>query len=115
MGDLVCMNKPKEVENDLIEVTATPETTSEGGQEAEAPASRAVVPTIDIYTARVLFNLTQKMVEETVDRRISLLEERIEDRDKEIMRTIRKMQARMIVHPGKIQVPWWRKLFQRGK
>lgn len=113
MGDLVCMNKLNET--DLIKVTVVHEPASNSNRESEVPYSRAVVPTIDVYAARVLFTLTQKMVEDAVDRRVSLLEKNIEGRDKEIMRTIRKMQARMVVQQNKVQLPWWRRLFYRGK
>lgn len=62
---------------------------------AGASYSRALVPTVDIYTARLFFNFTRNIVEETVDRRVSLLEEKIKDRDQELMRAIRKLQARL--------------------
>lgn len=113
MGDLVCINKPNET--DLIKVTVEHESASSSNRESDAPYARAVVPTMDIYAARVLFNLTQKMVEDAVDRRVSLLEKHIAERDKEIMRTIRKVQARLVVQQNKVQLPWWRKLFNRGK
>lgn len=113
MGDLVCMNKRDET--DLIKDTADHDTVSDSNRETGGPYSQAVVPTIDIYAAKVLFNLTQKMVETAVDRRVSLLEKSIEERDKEMMRTIRKMQARMVMQHNKVQLPWWRRLFNREK
>lgn len=77
--------------------------------------SRALIPTVDIYTAKIFFNFTQKIVEEAVDRRVSRLEEKIKDRDKEIMRSIRKLQAGLVMQQqNKIAaLPWWRKLFSR--
>lgn len=77
-----------------------------------SPYLQAIVPTIDIYTAKVLFNLTQKMVEDTVDRRISVLEKNIEHRDREVMRMIRRIQAQVVVQQNKPSLPWWRKLFK---
>ncbi len=103
MGDLVCINRP----DDSDRVTET--------EIKEISWSNAVVPTIDIYSAKVLLTLTQRMVEETVDRRVSQLEKNIKDRDQEIMRAIRKMQARMVIHQGKVQLPWWRRLFGGSK
>ncbi len=79
-----------------------------------APLSRAIVPTIDIYTARALFNLTQKIVEDTVDKRVSLLEKKIEERDVEIMRSIRRIQSRMAIRQGREKLSWWQRLFNRG-
>lgn len=102
MGDLVHIPK-----TDEISLNNEP-------AEAETPLSRAVVPTVDIYTARVFFNITRKIVEETVDRRVSLLEKNIKERDREIMRTMRKMQARLVMQQNKAAQPWWRKLFKRG-
>jgi len=99
MGDLVCINRL----DDSDRVTEA--------EMAEIPWTKAVVPTIDIYSAKVLLTLTQRMVEETVDRRVSLLEKHIEDRDQEIMRAIRKMQAKLVIRQGKVQLPWWRRLF----
>jgi hypothetical protein len=99
MGDLVCINRM----DDSDRVTEA--------EIAEIPCTNAIVPTIDIYSAKVLLTLTQKMVEETVDHRVSLLEKKIENRDQEIMRAIRKMQARMVLRQGNVQLPWWRRLF----
>lgn len=99
MGDLVCINKPDD--SDRVKEAEI----------AETPCTNAVVPTIDIYSAKFLLTLTQRMVEEAVDRRVSLLEKNIEDRDQEIMRTIRKMQAKLVIRQGKVQLPWWRRLF----
>jgi hypothetical protein len=99
MGDLVCLNRPDD--SDRVAETEI----------AEVSWTNAVVPTIDIYSAKVLLTLTQRMVEETVDRRVSLLEKKIEDRDQEIMRAIRKMQAKMVIQQGRGQLPWWRRLF----
>ena len=99
MGDLVCINRP----DDSDRVTEA--------EIAEIPWTKAIVPTIDIYSAKVLLTLTQRMVEEAVDRRVSLLEKHIEDRDQEIMRAIRKMQAKMVIRQGNVQLPWWRRLF----
>ncbi len=85
--------------------------------EAETSYSRALVPTVDIYTARMFFNFTRNIVEETVDRRVSLLEEKIKDRDQEIMRSIRKLQARLAMqqqNKAAAALPWWRKLFNRA-
>lgn len=111
MGDIVCIDKRNEAY--LAKAGTEPGVQTEAGREPEEPCSQAIVPTIDIYTARVIYNLTQKMVEEVVDRRVSLLEKRIEERDKEVMRTIRKIQARMVMEQNKIQQPWWRRLFSR--
>jgi hypothetical protein len=99
MGDLVCLNRP----DDTDRVAET--------EIAEISCTNAVVPTIDIYSAKFFLTLTQKMVEETVDRRVSLLEKNIEVRDQEIMRAIRKMQAKMVIRQGRLQLPWWRRLF----
>lgn len=111
MGDLVCINKPQE--KDLIKISKEDETTPRSDRESEVPYSRAVVPTVDIYAAKVLFDLMQKMVEDTVDRRISLLEKQIGERDKEIMRAIRKIQARMVMEKSKAPQTWWQRLFNR--
>ncbi|BAF58736.1 MAG: hypothetical protein HPY89_09620 [Pelotomaculum sp.] len=113
MGELVCISKP--CEKDLPGEAVVPEAALDDGGEPEEPASRAVIPTIDIYTAKVLFDITQKMVENAVDRRVSLLEKRIEDRDREIMRTIRKIQARMATQENKAKASWWQRLLGRGK
>ncbi|MCG9966683.1 hypothetical protein L9W92_01255 [Pelotomaculum terephthalicicum JT] len=78
----------------------------------EGPYSQAVVPTIDVYTAKVLFSLTQKMIEDTVDKRVSALEKNIERRDQEVMRTIRRIQAQVIVQQNKSPLPWWKKIFK---
>ncbi|MDD4239653.1 MAG: hypothetical protein PHT62_14055 [Desulfotomaculaceae bacterium] len=99
MGDLVCINRP----DDSDRVTEA--------EISEISWTNAIVPTIDIYSAKVLLSLTQMMVEEAVDRRVSLLEKKIEDRDQEIMRAIRKMQAKLVIRQGKVQLPWWRRLF----
>lgn len=74
--------------------------------------TQAIVPTIDVYTAKVLFSMTQKMIEDTVDKRVSALEKNIEQRDREIMRMIRKVQAQVIVRQAKPSLPWWKKLFK---
>jgi len=91
------------------------ETISNSDQDSEVHYSQAIVPTIDIYTARFLFNVTQKMVEDAVDRRVSILERNIEARDQEIMRAIRKIQARMVTQQNKVKLPWWRRLFSQHK
>ncbi|OPX82167.1 MAG: hypothetical protein A4E52_02086 [Pelotomaculum sp. PtaB.Bin013] len=82
--------------------------------EWEGPYSQAVVPTIDVYTAKVLFSLTQKMIEDTVDKRVSALEKNIERRDQEVMRTIRRIQAQVVIQQNKPKSPltWWKKLFK---
>lgn len=79
----------------------------------EGPYSQAIVPTIDVYTAKVLFSLTQKMIEDTVDKRVSALEKNIERRDQEVMRMIRRIQAQVVIQQNKPKslLPWWRKLF----
>jgi hypothetical protein len=99
MGDLVCINRP----DDSDRVTEA--------EISEVSRTNAVVPTIDIYSAKVLLTLTQRMVEEAVDQRVSILEKNLEERDREIMRAIRKMQAKMVIRQGKVQLPWWRRLF----
>lgn len=111
MGEIVCIEKKNEAY--AAEAAIEPEIQTGTGRGPEAPGSRAIVPTMDIYTARVIYNLTQRMVEEVVDRRVSLLEKRIEDRDREVMRTIRRMQARMVMEQNKVRQPWWRSLFAR--
>lgn len=83
-----------------------------GKPESDTHYSQAVVPTIDIYTAKVIFNLTQKMVEDTVDRRVSALEKKIEHRDHEVMRMIRRIQAQVVMQQNKHSLPWWKKLFK---
>ncbi|MGI6492312.1 MAG: hypothetical protein GX949_04670 [Peptococcaceae bacterium] len=100
MGELVCIN-----------------TTEQGDPLAEQEQvaaennwSRALVPTIDIYSAKVLLALTQRMVEDTVDRRISQLEKKMADRDQEVMRAIRKIQGRLAVRQEKVRLPWWRRV-----
>jgi hypothetical protein len=100
MGDLLYAKKPDE--NDL----------TNGEQDWYGPYSRAIVPTIDIYTAKTLFSLTQKMVEDTVDRRVSALEKNIEKRDQEVTPIIRNIQAQGVVQQNKSKLPWWRKLFK---
>jgi hypothetical protein len=107
---------------DLMRIAKTDAVILNKGEDKETAEagtfhSRALVPTVDIYTARVFFNFTQKIVEETVDRRVSLLEEKIKDRDQEIMRSIRKLQARLVMqqqNKAAAALPWWRKLFNRG-
>lgn len=113
MGDLVCINKANEL--DLTKAVAGGDNGTTGNLGQNAASTKAIVPTMDIYAARVFFNLTQRMVEAAVDRRVSLLERKIDERDQEIMRIIRKMQAKMAVQKNKIQLPWWQKLFYRGK
>lgn len=103
MGNLVCISRP----DDSDRVTET--------EIEEISRSTAVVPTIDLYSAKVLLTLTQRMVEETVDRRVSLLEKKIEERDQEITRAIRKIQARMVMRQAKMRQPWWRRLFGQKK
>jgi len=100
MRELLSTQKPDE--KDLTNVK----------QDWYGPYPHAIVPTIDVYTAKVLFSLTKKMVEDTVDRRVSALEKNIENRDREIMRTIRKIQAQVVVQQNKTKLPWWRKLFK---
>lgn len=112
MGELVCINKSSE--EDLLKESMERDIELDRDMEPEISEWRAVVPTIDIYRAKLLFNLTQKMVEDTVDRRVSLLEKQIEERDKEIMRAIRKIQSRTAIK-GTDRRPWWQRLFQRGK
>ncbi len=113
MGNLVRINKPDAKD---LEVNGTENlTVPESGPEPEVHEPNALVPTIDIYKAKVLFNLTQKIVEDTVDRRVSLLEKRIKERDKEIMQSIRRIQSRMVMQNQTRQQPWWLRLFQRGK
>lgn len=85
----------------------------DGSREPQSPHGQAVVPTIDLYSARVLFSLTQKMVEDALDRRVSLLEKRIEERDREVLRTVRKIQTRMMIQQSQVKLPWWRRLFKR--
>lgn len=99
MGELVCINRLGD-SNRVMEEEIT-----------GIPVTKAVVPTVDIYSAKILLTLTQRMIEEAVDRRVTLLEEKIEARDQEIMRAIRKMQAKMVIRQGKEQLPWWRRLF----
>jgi len=82
----------------------------------EGHYSQAVVPTIDVYAAKVLFGLTQKMIEDTVDRRVSALEKNIERRDLEVMRTIRRIQAQVVIqqqNKPKSPLTWWKKLFKK--
>ncbi|MDD2443242.1 MAG: hypothetical protein PHS52_01915 [Desulfotomaculaceae bacterium] len=98
MVELVCIRKAKENLDDSTD---------------PAPFSRAVVPTIDIYTAKVIFDLTQRMVEDTVDKRVSLLEKKIEERDMEIMRSIRRIQSGMAIRNSREKTSWWQRLFNR--
>lgn len=100
MGELVCI-KGTEQADQLV---------AQEREAAEYNGSRALVPTIDIYSAKVLLALTQRMIEDTVDRRMSQLEKRIADRDQELMRAIRKMQSRLAVRQEKVRLPWWRKV-----
>ncbi len=113
MVELVFFNNQSQAssEKDIVnqDIAAT------SNLETEVPYRRAIVPTVDVYTARILFNFTQKIVEDTVDRRMSLLEKHLEERDKEIMRSIRRIQAQTAMRQSNIQKPWWRKLFKRGK
>ncbi|HQD76492.1 MAG: hypothetical protein RJR37_11420 [Peptococcaceae bacterium MAG4] len=108
MGDLVSIAKN---DADILNKEENNEAAGAG-----ASYSRALVPTVDIYTARLFFNFTRNIVEETVDRRVSLLEEKIKDRDQELMRAIRKLQARLAMQQQNkaAALPWWRKLFNRG-
>ena len=109
MIEMICASKP---DNKPKTTGAAERPHPDAGREAKAPPPRAVVPTVDLYSARVLFSLTQKMLEDTVDRRISLLEKRIEERDREVLRTIRKIQTRLLVQQSKAREPWWRRLFK---
>lgn len=113
MGDLVRINKPgeKDTANNLTEQVII----SNADRQPEETRSKAVVPTIDIYSARVFLKISQKMFEDTLDSRISLLEKRIGERDREIMRSIRRIQSRMLLQQNKVQLPWWRKLFKKEK
>jgi hypothetical protein len=113
MRNLVHINKP-DTKNSEVNSTEN-HTVLKSAPEPEAPESNALVPTIDLYKAKVLFNLTQKMVENTVDRRISLLEKKIKKRDKEIMQSIRRIQSQMVMQRKTRQQPWWLRLFQRDK
>lgn len=113
MGNLVRINKP-EVKDPAEDFTGN-RTAPESGPEPVLPEQTALVPTIDLYKAKVLFNLTQKMVEDTVDRRVSLLEKRIKERDKEIMQSIRRIQSRIVMQNKTSKQPWWLRLFQRRK
>jgi len=79
---------------------------------AENNGSQSLVPTIDIYSAKVLLALTQRMIEDTVDRRVSQLEKKIAERDQEVMRAIRKIQSRLATRQEKVQLPWWRKVLR---
>lgn len=106
MVELVCVRKIEENLDDVEENIT--------GIREPAPSSRAVVPTIDIYTARVIFDLTQRMVEDTVDKRVSLLEKKIEERDMEIMRSIRRIQSGIAIRHSREKTSWWQRLFNRG-
>ncbi len=112
MGEIVRITKANgnSLQEDPMEQAVIPDEIEPG-----VPCSQAVVPTVDIYTARILFDITQKMVEQTVDRRVSLLEKRIIERDKDIMRAIRKIQARTMLTEKQVKIPWWHKLFKKGK
>lgn len=83
-------------------------------RELQSPLCQAVVPTIDLYSARVLFSLTQKMVEDALDKRVTLLEKRIEERDREVLRAMRKIQTRMMIQQSQVILPWWQRLFKRN-
>lgn len=98
---------------DLVLKIVKQETTPDDTQAQENLSTQAIVPTIDIYTAKFLFNITQKMVEDAVDRRVSILEKNIEGRDQEVMRIIRKIQARVMMQQNKPKLPWWRRLFSQ--
>jgi len=82
---------------------------------SEEIPSKAVVPTIDIYSASVFLKISQKMFEDTLDKRISLLEKKLGERDREIMRAMRRIQARMLLQQHKVHIPWWQKLFKKKK
>ncbi len=80
---------------------------------SEEIPSKAVVPTIDIYSASVFLRISQKMFEDTLDSRISLLEKKLGERDRDIMRAMRRIQARMLLQQHKVHIPWWQKLFKK--
>jgi len=82
---------------------------------SEKIPSKAVVPTIDIYSASVFLKISQKMFEDTLNSRISLLEKKLGERDREIMRAMRRIQARMLLQQHKVHIPWWQKLFKKKK
>ncbi|MDD4169000.1 MAG: hypothetical protein PHD36_01845 [Desulfotomaculaceae bacterium] len=100
---------------DLVLKIVKQEATHDDNQAQENFSAQAIVPTIDIYTAKFFFNITQKMVEDAVDQRVSILEKNIEGRDQELMRIIRKIQARMFMQQNKPKLPWWKRLFSQGK
>lgn len=112
MIKIVSIERPGD--EDLMKAENEPEFGLHDSRKPDEHCPQALVPTIDIYSARVLFSLTQKMVEDAVDRRVSLLEKRIDERDREVMRAIRKIQTRFLLHQDPVKLPWWRKLFQRG-
>lgn len=104
MGNLIHARKIKEKK--VVDRSA---------REQEELHSQAIVPTIDVYTAKIFFGLTKKMVEDTVDKRITALEKNIESRDQEVMRTIRRIQAQVTVQQTQISLPWWKKIFRKNK
>ncbi len=113
MGKLMPINMPgeKETAND----PARQALISNVDMLSEDIPSKAVVPTIDIYSASVFLRISKKMFEDTLDSRISHLEKKLGERDREIMRAMRRIQARMLLQQNKVRVPWWQKLFKKKK
>ena len=111
MGNLMPFNMPdeKDTEHGPARQSFNVDILSE-----EIP-SKALVPTIDIYSASVFLKISQKMFEDTLDNRISFLEKKLGERDREIMRSMRRIQARMLLQQHKVHIPWWQKLFKKKK
>ncbi|NLI13586.1 hypothetical protein [Pelotomaculum propionicicum] len=113
MGNMVPLNIP--VEKKAVHDPAGEALVSNANTAPEEVSLKAVVPTIDIYAASVFLKISQKMFEDTLDSRISLLEKKLEERDREITRAMRRIQARMLLQQHKVHIPWWQKLFKKKK
>ncbi len=113
MGNMVPLNKP--AGKKAVPETAGETLISNVNTVPEEVPLNALVPTIDIYAASVFLKISQKMFEDTLNSRISLLEKKLDERDREIMRAMRRIQARMLLQQHKVNIPWWRKLFKKKK
>lgn len=112
MGDVVQINKAGNPVPTTIECSQAQENAPAAAFEPEVETCRAVVPTIDLYAAGVLLNFARLAVEEVFDRKLSQLEKKIAERDREVMQAIRRIQARLAAE-RKSSPKWWQKLFGR--
>ena len=112
MGNAVQITKTGSPEPPAPECSQSGDSPPQKAFEPEVETYRAVVPTIDLYAAGVLLNFARLAVEEVFDRKLSQLEEKIAERDREVMQAIRRIQARLATEK-KVSTKWWQKLFGR--